>query len=457
MKKTLAAVLAAAMALSTASVAMARDYLVDEELGTGSTADLETEIRYGKNVDRLINELGDFEGSELAELVDDGYVSVTAIVTEGSNKLDGKPSITVLRRKTGGSNSQDTAIGNAYTWADNVYDLDGKTLIYKKGAVVKNIPVYSVPTGTGTDVAWKLPEEVVNAGEKDSVTSTLQYMKPTNKDYNTYRTELVNSGYINRNDTLEDNSTSSTAGDKVLRVRFKVSDTYGTGDTTIGMKLRITIKKAFESYNGISYKKGDTYTTDEFKYKAKYGELDDYNRDMQVTLQEVDDRNVKFDASDLYDQIGNDTFTMAFEDTAVFEAKISASQKDLNLYYDLDEKTDVTSAYPNVDFEFITFRGNPSFVNSGSMTFNAIGGKNTTVYTFDGETLNPLNSTYDSTYGTVTVKGIKKLGTFVVASEILEVEDDEDNEPVSSAPIVEESSSQPSSNDGDRNPSTGAC
>ena len=65
--------------------------------------------------------------------------------------------------------------------------------------------------------------------------------------------------------------------------------------------------------------------------------------------------------------------------------------------------------------------------------------------------MNPLNSTYDSTYGTVTVKGIKKLGTFVVASEILEEEEpDEPAEPVSSAPVVE-------GPEEDENPKTGAC
>lgn len=54
-------------------------------------------------------------------------------------------------------------------------------------------------------------------------------------------------------------------------------------------------------------------------------------------------------------------------------------------------------------------------------------------------------------YGTVTAKGIKKLGTFVVASEILEVEEPEEpEEPASSeteAPAVEK----------EENPNTGAC
>ena len=445
MKKTLAAVLAAAMALSTASVAMAKDTLVDEDLGNTSTADLEEAIVYGKDVKRTIDELGDFEGTELAELVDDGYVTVSVIVTEGSAKLSGKPSISVLRKKTSSNNSQVDKDGG-YTWMDNVTDVNGKT-IFKKGSKLTTIPVYKV------DGKWKFAGNVT---KDDVLNSTLQQMKSNHADFKDLRDTLVGT-WLKESASLVDKDGVAEKGDKILQMKFKVTDTYGTGDTVVGMKLRMTVKKNFESFDGVSYKKGDTYTTDEFKFKAKYNELDDYNRDMQVTLQEVDDRNVKFDASDLYDQIGNDTFTLAFEDTAVFEAKISASQKDLNLYYDLDEKTDVTSAYPNVDFEFITFRGNPSFVNSGTMTFNAIGGKNTQVYTFDGETLAPLTTSYDSTYSTVSVKGIKKLGTFVVASEILEVENDEDNEPVSSAPIVEESSSSQPSNSDERNPSTGAC
>ncbi len=433
MKKTLAAVLAAAMALSTASVAFATDYeITDPGWTSGGVDEDKHEIRYGKDVKIRITTL-DVEGGvtisadELAEKIDNGDITLTPVVTEGSPKLASKPSVTVGTWKEGTGTIVHTIV---YSWQGNEVTIAGVT--FKTDKKVSKVPIDI--NGDVTDD----PALAVGWADTKKLTSA-QASSPLLK-----QVEVTTSEGTQKNDGVQ--------------VKFKVADTYQTGDTNIGIKFRITIKKKGVELDGQSYSKGDTLTSDEIKFKAVYGELNSYDEDMQLTLDEVDARNVKFDASDLYDQIGNDTFTIAFEDTAVFEAKLSASQKDLNLYYDVDEKTDVTSAYPNVDFDFITFRGNPSFVNSGEMTFNAIGGKNTTVYTFDGETLNPLNSTYDSTYGTVTVKGIKKLGTFVVASEILEVEDEEDNEPVSSAPIVEEpSSSQPSSNNGDRNPSTGAC
>ena len=437
MKKTLAAVLAAAMALSTATVAFATDFEVDAGFVQSGVDDEKTEILYGKDVKLRITELTFddgtvISGSDLSQAIDDNEITLTPIVTEGSNKLSAKPSVTTGTYKTGTTSVNRTA---KFTWNGGAVKLtvNGKTREYKDGDNVTSIPVDANGNATAN------PDDVAKFV---TVAYYMEHGDPTT-------TTVLNK--------VADDMTTVDDRDSAVQVKFKVTDTYGTGDTTIGMKFRVNFKKKDVSLGGSTYKKGDTLTSEELKFKAVYKELNSYYKDMQLTLDEVDARNVKFDASDLYDEIGNDTFTIAFEDTAVFEAKLSASQKDLNLYYDLDEKTDVTSAYPSVDFEFITFRGNPSFVNSGSMTFNAIGGKNTTVYTFDGETLNPLTSTYDSTYGTVTVKGIKKLGTFVVASEILEVEDEEDNEPVSSAPIVEESSSQPSSNDGDRNPSTGAC
>ena len=449
MKKTLAAVLAAAMALSTATVAFATDHLIDENWTSASTQDLETEIQYGRNTDRYIGDLDDghLTSEELADRMDDGFISVTAIVTEGSNKLDGKPSISIFKTKGNATQKEETKT----VWAYNVYESEKSTkIVYRKGSKVTEIPVFK--NGNNWETALNFKDD------KAFIDGETSRIKEKTTGFGDVCQDLVGNYYAETKTTLEDDTTGG--GDKILRLRFKVADTYGTGDTTVGMKLRVTVKKAFDSEDGTSYRKGDTYTTEEFKFKAKYGEIagdNDYTSDMQVTLEEVDKRNVKFDASDLYDEIGSDEFTLTFEDTAVFTAKLSASQKDLNLFYDLDEKSDVTSAYPNVDFEFITFRGKPSFVNSGTMTFNAVGGRNTQVYTFDGETLAPLTTTYDSTYGTVSVKGVKTLGTFVVASEVLEVEDDEDNEPVSSAPIVEESSSsQPSTSD-ERNPSTGAC
>ena len=75
MKKTLAAVLAAAMALSTATVAFAKDTLVDDDyyLTERDTSSVEKEIAYGKDIKRVIAGLGDFGQSELAELFDDRF------------------------------------------------------------------------------------------------------------------------------------------------------------------------------------------------------------------------------------------------------------------------------------------------------------------------------------------------------------------------------------------------
>ncbi len=463
MKKTLAAVLAAAMALSTASVAMAKDTLIDEDFGNDNTVDVEGKIRYGKEVKQIITELGDFEEVELAQLYDEGKISVNVIMTQGANKLKSKPSITLRKRPDSSSSSstQVTTARDVYTWNYDVHDAEGN-IVFKKGSVLTSIPVYDyVNAGSAepNSTDWMfIGDGIVPRGE-------IRYLKNnyTNKEFyeNTRDWLVTNSPAAGDNwltkstNTLTENVTTTTSkGNKALQMKFTVADTYDTGSDIIGMKLRITIKKNFTSdVTGNKYTKGDTYTTEEFKYKAEYWELDQYNEDMQVTLQEVDDRYVKFDASDLYDEIGSDTFTISFEDTARFEAKLSASQKDVNLYYDVDEVTEVTDLYPEVDFEFITFRGKPSFVNSGTMTFNAIGGKKTQVYSYDGEALTPLpTDTADaSRYDIVTVKGIKKLGTFVVASDILEEDEpDEPAEPVSSAPVVE-------GPEEDENPKTGAC
>ena len=468
MKKTLAAVLAAAMALSTATVAFAVDHPIDEEdldLRNWSSDEVITGITYGKDVHRLIKSVGvgddNFDGYELADWVDKGYATVSVTVTEGSSKLASKPSINLRRVVT--DTTQTTKDKEDYTWNVTLQNADG-SVRFREGSTVTEFPVFD-STGNETWAGlWSSADAVELV--KDNVWRikkgvNVQWMtKEKDKSYKMDFNDILDWAVDDMNLVTKSNHIleNKVSYDNLLRLTFKVADTYGTGATTIGMKLRITIKKSFTDSNGNKRNKGDTYTTDEFKFKAEYYELNQYTHDMQLTLPEVDNRFVKLKASNLYDEIGNDTFTIAFEDVAVFEAKLSAGQKDVNLYYDVDEKTAITDEYPDVDFEFITFRGNPSFVNSGTMTFNAVGGKNTVVYTFDGETLNPLNSTYDSTYDTVTVKGVKKLGTFVIASEVLEVEDEEDNEPVNSAPVVEEpSSSEAPSNDGERNPSTGAC
>ena len=470
MKKTLAAVLAAAMALSTASVAMAKDY-PDQALvlGDSSGSDGETPISYDS--ERKINvSVAPFSEGLLGWLYDNNAVDIKAIVTEGSNKLTAAPSFSV--KEVSGSTSTGT-FTQEYTYTWNTTTFNYGDVVLTNGQEITDDTL--IPVDANGDCTTSV-NDIVGAKKwsvfKKSSAGQAWLATPTGSACITKT----------RSGLIEDERDYSG---NVAQMKFKVAHTYGTGDTTVKFKVRVTIKKNVyvrndtkaltldsktnDINNEVKYKKGDTYTSEEAFFKAKYQPLNDFAKDMQLSLQEVKDGYVIFNGETLYDEIGNETFTINFEDTAIFEAKLSASQKKLNLYYTLDEVTSVTDAYPNVDFEFITFKGASSvtsFVNSGTMTFNAIGGKNTQVYKLetagggdDGDTLVPLDGTYDSTYNTITVKNIKRLGgTFVVASEILEVEDEEDNEPVDSAPVVEESSSSeaPSTNT-ERNPSTGAC
>ena len=421
MKKTLAAVLAAAMALSTASVAFATDTLVDAALDDGSTIGAEVAVEYGEDTKKIISRLGEFDTTQLGRLVDEGKISVSVIVTEGSSKLASKPTISEVNISTA-----DDVVVTGYEWVNNfgTVVIDDET-ICGGGLTVKGIPVTAkgVPSTDEAKIEKILYEG--DAGYGDAL------------DY------CIEHGYVE-----EVERTTDAVASKALQLKFKVAHTYGTDETTVKMKLRITVRKDFTEADE-SYEKGDTYTSDEFEFEAAYHELTNYSEDMELTLTEVDENYVKLEASDLYDEIGADNFVIYFDDSAAFTAKLSSAQKDVNLYYSVEEIEAVTDAYPDVDFEFISFYGAPSFNNSGSMTFNAIGAKNTTVYTFDGETLTPLDTTFDSTYGTVTAKGIKKLTTFVVADQVLEVEEEEEKEPddeVTETPAVEE-----------QNPQTGAC
>jgi len=444
MKKTLAAVLAAAMALSTATVAFARDHDAgDASLDGASTVDVNT-IIYGKEYKQYLS-TDEFNEETLGALLDDGAIKIDVIVTEGRSALETVPTVSLQTVKRGGA-SEDIVTTIDYRWLVDVTvkDADGNEVKkYEKGKPVTELPaIYDETTRTYVYATDLTDEGVVYIGNKNSKWKTVLESALEQKAIESFSDSTVS-------------SSTTLVKNKAVQVKYKARHTYGTGDTTLKMKFKITFKKSVGDYS-----KGDTYTTNEFEMKVKYNEINDYSKDMVLTLDEVkvdNGCNVILKGDKLYDEIGNENFSIQFEDTAVFEAKASASQKKVNLFYNLDEISEITDAYPNVDFEFITFKGNPSFVNSGTMTFNAIGGKNTQVYTFDGETLAPLTTTYDSSYKTVTAKGVKKLGTFVVASEILEVEDDEDNEPVSSAPVVEEPSSSEPSNDGERNPSTGAC
>ena len=99
---------------------------------------------------------------------------------------------------------------------------------------------------------------------------------------------------------------------------------------------------------------------------------------------------------------------------------VSAGQKPLNLYYSFDEIPEVAQLYPTMELFYVDFRGSPSFINSGELTFDAIGGETTVVYSFQDEVLSPMISVYNKDSNTVTVRGVKRLDTYVEAAESVE-------------------------------------
>ena len=437
MKKTLAAVLAAAMALSTATVAMARDTMEGETiLENLSTVGSRTDIAKGKEYSYVIS--ADFVGddgneitaTELGEWVKDGKANVTVTVTEGMSKLASKPTATVKNIVTAVEGK------STYTWnvGDATIKVGDKTIVEHGKAVT------AIPVDVGGNFNMTQAEVVEAVYPKDSRWDDL---------YDT----VTASAHV----TEKKVGTSSTVTAPVVQIKFKVADDWGTGSDDVGFKFRITFKKDVTAADEHTYSKGDTVMAGEALFSAKYEIMNDKGTEMELTREECktnDYRQVLMNKDgELYDKIGNDEFTVYFENAAAFTGKMAANQKTLNMYYTLDEDSDLVNAYPDVDFEFIEFKGKPSFVNTGKMTFSAVGGKSTQVYEWDGEAWEPLSGTYNSTYNTVEVKGVKRLGKYAIASEILPVDEEpeEPAEPVDSTPVAE-----PDEDEGG-NPNTGAC
>lgn len=439
MKKTLAAVLAAAMALSTATVAFARDTMEGETiLDNISTVSGRTDIAKGKEYSYVIS--ADFVGedgneitaTELGEWVKDGKANVTVTVTEGMSKLASKPTATVKNIVTAVEGK------STYTWNVGTATIKvGDKTIVEDGKAVTAIPV--------------------DAGGNFNMTQAqvVEAVYPKDSRWDALYDTVIATGHV----TEKKVGTSSTVTAPVVQIKFKVADDWGTGSDDVGFKFRITFKKDVTAADGQTYDKGDTVMAGEALFSAKYEIMNDKGTEMELTREECktnDYRQVLMNKDgELYDKIGNDEFTLYFENSAAFTGKMAANQKTLNMYYTLDEDSDLVNAYPDVDFEFIEFKGKPSFVNTGKMTFSAVGGSTTQVYEWDGEAWEPLNGTYNKTYNTVEVKGIKRLGKYAIASDILPVEEepeepDEPAEPVDSAPTTEP-------DDEGGNPNTGAC
>ena len=438
MKKTLAAVLAAAMALSTATVAFARDTMEGETIlenlstvGTRQTIAKGKEYSYVISADFVGDDGNEITATELGEWVKDGKANVTVTVTEGMSKLASKPTATVKNIVTAVEGK------STYTWNVGATTIKvGDKTIVENGKAVTAIPV--------------------DAGGNFNMTQAdvVEAVYPKDSRWDDLYDDVIASAHV----TEKKVGTSSTVTAPVVQIKFKVADDWGTGSDDVGFKFRITFKKDVTAADGQTYDKGDTVMAGEALFSAKYEIMNDKGTEMELTREECktsEFRQVLMNKDgELYDKIGNDEFTLYFENAAAYTGKMAANQKTLNMYYTLDEDSDLVNAYPDVDFKFIEFKGKPSFVNTGKMTFSAVGGADTQVYEWVGDAWEPMNGTYNKTYNTVEVKGVKRLGKYAIASEILPVEEEpeepEPAEPVSSAPTTEP-------DDEGGNPNTGAC
>lgn len=437
MKKTLAAVLAAAMALSTATVAFARDTMEGETIlenlstvGTRQTIAKGKEYSYVISADFVGDDGNEITATELGEWVKDGKANVTVTVTEGMSKLASKPTATVKNIVTAVEGK------STYTWNVGTATIKvGDKTIVEDGKAVTAIPV--------------------DAGGNFNMTQAqvVEAVYPKDSRWDDLYDTVIASAHV----TEKKVGTSSTVTAPVVQIKFKVADDWGTGSDDVGFKFRITFKKDVTAADGQTYDKGDTVMAGEALFSAKYEIMNDKGTEMELTREECktsEFRQVLMNKDgELYDKIGNDEFTLYFENSAAFTGKMAANQKTLNMYYTLDEDSDLVNAYPDVDFEFIEFKGKPSFVNTGKMTFSAVGGADTQVYEWVGDAWEPMNGTYNKTYNTVEVKGVKRLGKYAIASDILPVEEEpeEPAEPVDSTPVAEPD------NDEGGNPNTGAC
>ena len=343
MKKTLAAILAAMMALSTSAVALATDTDVDGDIG--SLGDLETvqsdinTIKYG--TEKSYELTVDGFTADLGTALYNKEVKIDVTVTEGRSLLKSAPSVKLV----------------------------------------------------------KLEE-------------------PTNPE-KPYRAAL----------------------------KVNVKDTFNTDldkeDVDFSLRVRVTALKKSEI---LGLEKGDTLSVDAIDFAAYYEQITNYGKDMTITVDEVKSKNVVVETDALHDALEakeTDTATFYFGDVVAFTAKISEAQKDLNVAYALPSLDDYYTEYPELDFEAIEFKASPKFLRKGTLTFNAIGEDDTTVYGLvDGEWEKMEIAEYDSTYETVTVEGINVLTSYIVASEDCLTEAEAEVE----EPAVEE-----------ENPNTGAC
>lgn len=458
MKKVLAAVMAVAMATSMSAVAFAVDYQngdVNYGSATGSNAsnsddtlipgsEKKYDVRVG-TVELRDGEMVDFSTGALAYLMDNNFISASTVVTSGKDKLDSIPTIKIV----GDTAQLKVKFKHTYDTKDVTAKIRPR-FTAKKDIYWSGIYSYTVSYKTDAgDTMYVIGTVGFDAdGEVDSFTEAANTKKDGSKQAAVFSADQAEA--LERffdNGGVTNYKANSTVATEVAIPSFTTDSKKGT----------------------LIMKKGDTITCPEFELTAEYLDVDDYGDTLTVTPKEVSDGYVVARGEDLYDNSGSsDKVTIYFGstgDVAALNFKVSSAQKDLNLFYKTDEIEDVTNAYDDIDFEFITFYAQNSganvLTNTGSMTFNAIGGKNTTIYEWNGKTLTELNSKYDFVDDTVTVDGIKRLTTFVVSEKKLEAKVEETEAPATEtqAPPVTEPITAPEPSapaDNNENPNTGA-
>ena len=173
--------------------------------------------------------------------------------------------------------------------------------------------------------------------------------------------------------------------------------------------------------NTLVLEKGTLLQSEQQLFTSHYLNLSQYQSTITITQEDVEAGMVLADGEEMYMATGSDKMlSFDFGGSVFYTTCISAAQKPLNLYYSFDEIPEVAQLYPTMELFYVDFRGSPSFINSGELTFDAIGGETTVVYSFQDEVLSPMISVYNKDSNTVTVRGVKRLDTYVVAAESVE-------------------------------------
>ncbi len=229
-----------------------------------------------------------------------------------------------------------------------------------------------------------------------------------------------------------------TREDDSAVLEMTIEHTYGIKEETVEAEINFTanrniywdkeqrnytrsLRNSKGERNILILEKGDTLISQPIEFTAYYNNIENYQMKIHLDEDAIANRGVLADGEELYMAAGKDKMlTLEFGEIAAYTTCISAAQKTVNLYYSLDEIEDIAELYPEYSFHFISFPGNPSFINSGELAFQAVGGENTVIYSYEDEELTRLESEYDGTYNTIIIRSVKRLGSYVVASESID-------------------------------------